>query len=96
MLGPGWVVGVGNGLLLGYLMFRSGLVPRAMAMLGLIGGPLIIASGTAVMFGAIDRGSKAQGIATIPEFLWELSLGIYLVVKGFKPSAILLGDSRPA
>ena len=48
------------------------------------------------MFGAIARGSKAQGIATIPEFLWELSLGIYLVVKGFKPSAILLGDSRPA
>ena len=76
VLGPGWVVGVGNGLLLGYLMFRSGLVPRGLAMLGLIGGPLIIASGTAVLFGAIARGSKAQGIATIPEFLWELSLGI--------------------
>ena len=47
LLGPGWVVGVGNGLILGYLMYRSGLVPRGMAMLGLIGGPLIIASGTA-------------------------------------------------
>src|SRR5437660_11169774 len=54
VLGPGWVVGVGNGLLLGYLMFRSGLVPRGMAMLGLIGGPLIIASGTAVLFGVIE------------------------------------------
>ena len=43
LLGPGWVVGVGNGLILGYLMYRSGLVPRGMAMLGLIGGPLIIA-----------------------------------------------------
>src|SRR6266576_3767783 len=54
LLGPGWVVGVGNGLILGYLMYRSGLVPRGMAMLGLIGGPLIIASGTAVMFGVIE------------------------------------------
>jgi hypothetical protein len=89
LLGPGWVVGVGNGLLLGYLMYRSGLVPRAMAMLGLIGGPLVIASGTAVMFHAINANSKAQAIATIPEFLWELSLGIYLIVKGFKPSPIL-------
>src|SRR5437588_7914176 len=86
LLGPGWVGGVGNGLLLGYLMYRSGLVPRGMAILGLIGGPLIIASGTAVLFGAIDRGSKAQGIATVPEILWELSLGIYLIVKGFRPS----------
>ena len=96
VLGPGWVVGVGNGLLLGYLMFRSGLVPRGMAMLGLIGGPLIIASGTAVMFGAIERGSKVQGIATIPEFLWELSLGIYLMVKGFKPSPITADLASPA
>jgi len=96
VLGPGWVVGVGNGLLLGYLMFRSGFVPRGLAMLGLIGGPLIIASGTAVLFGAIARGSKAQGIATIPEFLWELSLGIYLMVKGFKPSPITAGLTSPA
>ncbi len=91
LLGPGWVVGVGNGLILGYLMYRSGLVPRGMAMLGLIGGPLIIASGTAVLFGVIEPGSAAQFIATIPEFFWELSLGIYLLVKGFKPSPILSG-----
>jgi hypothetical protein len=90
LLGPGWVVGVGNGLLLGYLMYRSGLVPRRMAMLGLIGGPLIIASGTAVLFGAIEPGSGLQVIATIPEFFWELSLGIYLIVKGFKQSSPLL------
>ena len=96
VLGPGWVVGIGNGLLLGYLMYQSGLVPRGMAMLGLIGGPLILISGSAVLLNVIDRGSAPQAIATIPEFLWELSLGIYLVVKGFKPSAILLGDSRPA
>jgi hypothetical protein len=90
-LGPGFVVGVGNGLILGYLMYRSELVPRRMAMLGLIGGPLICASGIAVLLGVIDAGSVAQGIATIPEFIWELSLGIYMIVKGFKPSPILSG-----
>jgi hypothetical protein len=95
-LGPGFVVGVGNGLILGYLMYRSELVPRRMAMLGLIGGPLICVSGIAVLFGAIDAGSVAQGIATIPEFAWELSLGIYLIVKGFKPSQILYDDGLHA
>jgi hypothetical protein len=69
LLGPGWVVGVGNGLL-GYLMYRSGPVPRGMAMLGLIGSPLIILSGIAVLFDVIEPGSSAQVIATIPEFFW--------------------------
>jgi hypothetical protein len=91
LLGPGFVVGVGNGLILGYLMYRSGLVPRWMAMLGLIGGPLICASGTAVLLNAIEAGGAVQVIATIPEFFWELFLGIYLMVKGFKPSPILSG-----
>jgi len=88
VLGPGFIVGVGNGLILGYLMYQSRLVPRGMAMLGLIGGPLICLSGIAVVMGIIGRGSAAQSIATVPEFLWELSLGIYLTVKGFRPSAI--------
>ncbi len=91
LLGPGWIVGLGNGLILGYLMYASGLVPRRMTYLGLVGGPLIIISGTAVLFGAIEPGSSAQVIATIPEFFWELSLGIYLMVKGFKPSPITAG-----
>ena len=86
LLGPGFVVGVGNGLMLGYLMYRSGLVPRGMAVLGLVGGPLLCVSGAAVMFGVIDAGSAWQLAATIPEFFWELSFGVYLIVKGFKPS----------
>ena len=90
LLGPGWVVGVGNGLILGYLMYRSALVPRGMAMLGLIGGPLIILSGTFVLFDVIEPGSGVQVIATVPEFFWELSLGIYLIVKGFRTSSPLL------
>ena len=96
LLGPGWVVGLGNGLILGYLMYASGLVPRGMTWLGLIGGPLIILSGTLVLFDVIEPGSSAQAIATIPEFLWELSLGIYLIVKGFKPSPITAGLTAAA
>jgi uncharacterized protein DUF4386 len=94
LLGPGFVVGVGNGLMLGYLMYRSGLVPRRMAMLGLVGGPLVCASGIAVLFGGIEQGSAGQVIATVPEFIWELSLGIYLTAKGFKPSADILDETR--
>jgi hypothetical protein len=95
LLGPGFVVGIGNGLLLGYLMYRSGLVPRRMAMLGLVGGPLVCASGIAVMFGLFEPGSPAQVIATVPEMAWEASLGIYLIAKGFKASSPLLAVSRP-
>jgi hypothetical protein len=95
LLGPGWVVGWGNGLILGYLMYKSGLVPRRMTWLGLVGGPLIIVSGTLVLFGVADAGGALQGIATIPEGLWELSLGIYCTAKGFRPSSpILRGDTR--
>ena len=90
LLGPGFVAGIGNGLILGYLMYRSGLVPRRMAVLGLVGGPLIVLSGIAVLFDVFQQGGTGQSIATIPEFLWELSLGIYLTLKGFKPSPLLL------
>lgn len=88
LLGPGLLAGFGNGLLLGYLMYRSGLVPRRLALLGLIGGPLIFASGIAVLFGVYAQVSAWSGIATIPEFLWEASLGSYLIVKGFRPASI--------
>jgi hypothetical protein len=94
LLGPGFVVGVGNGLLLGYLMYRSGLVPRPMAVLGLIAGPVLCAGGIAVLFDVIEPDSALKGLAAAPEFVWELSLGIYLIVKGFKPSPITSGDTR--
>jgi gamma-glutamyltranspeptidase len=69
-------------------MYTSALVPRGMAVLGLIGGSLIIVSGVGVLFGVIEAGGAVQTIATIPEFLWELSLGIWPIVRGFNPSAI--------
>jgi hypothetical protein len=90
ILGPGWVVGWGNGLILGYMMYRTQLVPRAWTWLGLVGGPLIIISGTVVMFGGGHPSGSLQGIATIPEFLWELFLGLYCTFKGFRPSAPIL------
>lgn len=88
ILGPNLVVGVGNGLLLGYMMYRSGLVPRGMAMLGLVGGPLIVISGTAMVLGVVELDSATQLVLAIPEFFWELSFGVYLIVKGFKPSPV--------
>src|SRR5918912_2088130 len=93
LLGPGWVVGWGNGLILGYLMYRSELVPRQAAWLGLIGGPLLIVTGTAIMFTGNDPSDalrSLQGLATIPEFLWELFLGVYCTFKGFRPSSLIL------
>ena len=94
LLGPGFIVGWGNGLILGYLMYSSRLVPRGMTWLGLIGGPLIILSGIGVLFDVWDAGGTVQALATIPEFLWELSLGVYCAVKGFRRDAPIL--SRPA
>src|SRR5437588_9896805 len=98
LLGPGWVVGWGNGLILGYLMYRTGLVPRRAAWLGLVGGPLIIISGTLIMFGGNHPSSTLrglQGIATIPEFLWVLFLGVYCTIWGFRRSSpILRADAR--
>jgi hypothetical protein len=93
LLGPGWVVGWGNGLILGYLMYRSELVPRRAAWLGLIGGPLLIVTGTAILFTGNDPSDalrSLQGLATIPEFLWELFLGVYCAFKGFRPSSPIL------
>jgi hypothetical protein len=96
--GGGWTVGWGNGLILGYMMYRTGLVPRRVAWLGLIGGPLLIATGTAFIFSGNDPSSTVrslQGIATIPEFAWELFLGVYCTIWGFRRDApILAGSAR--
>lgn len=87
LLGPGLIPGV-NALCLGYVLYRSGLVPRVIPVLGLIGAPLLLTSAITTMFGINEQVSVLSGIAVIPIFLWELSLGVYMVVKGFKPSPI--------
>ena len=91
-LGPGFVVGVGNGLVLGFIMYRTGLVPRRLALFGLIGGPLIVATGSAAVLGLIEPGGAVQQLSAAPEFIWELGLGIYLIVKGFR-TPVRQGDT---
>ena len=77
-----------SAVLLGTLMYRSGLVPRALPLTGLIGAPLLLASSVAVFFGVIEPISPWTAIATLPVALWEFSLGLWLTFKGFQPSPI--------
>lgn len=88
LFGPGLVVGFGNGLMLGYLMYKSGLVPRRMAMLGLVGGPMLIVSFGLQLFGAYENGSGFAMLMVAPEIAWEASLGIYAAWKGFRPTPL--------
>lgn len=97
LFGPGLVVGFGNGLMLGYLMYRSGLLPRRMAMLGLIGGPLLILSFVLILFGVYENGSGPAFLLAAPEIAWELSLGIYCAIWGFRQDSPILsrGPAEP-
>ena len=90
VLGQGLIPAV-NALLLGSLLYRSRLVPRVLPVLGLLGAPLLLVSVTATLFGRLDRVSPITGILAIPIAVWELSLGVYLIVKGFKPAPITAG-----
>lgn len=94
LLGPAFCAAIGNGLILGYLMLRSGLVPRRFALFGIVAGSLALVTALLVLFDAYDQVSGPSFILTLPEAVWELSLGIYLIVKGFTPSLILYDDGR--
>ncbi len=84
----GSLMPVMNALLLGTLLYRSRLVPRVLPVLGLIGAPLLLAGDTAVLFGLLGRVSPLAGILALPIALWEFSLGVWLIVRGFNPSPI--------
>jgi len=96
LLGPGFCAGIENGLILGYLMYRSGLVPRPIAVLGLVGGTLAFAAGTAELFQVFPQVSAAAFILTFPEALFEAVLGSWLTFKGFRPSPITAAMTRAA
>jgi Domain of unknown function (DUF4386) len=96
LLGPQFCAGFGNGILLGSLLYASGLVPRRMAWLGLVGGPLAVAGGILVLVGASDPRSAPLVLLTALEVLWEASLTIWLIVKGFRPSPIAAAYDRAA
>jgi Domain of unknown function (DUF4386) len=75
-----------NALLLGSLLYRSRLVPRVIPAIGLIGAPFLICTVIATLFGGMKLGSPE--FAAVPVAAWEFSLGVWLVVKGFRPSPI--------
>jgi len=93
LLGPQFCAGLGNGVLLGYLMWRSRLLPRPMVMFGLIGGPLALMAGVGVLLGAWDKDAGLPVVLTAPEVIWELSVSLWLLIKGFRPSPILTGPT---
>ena len=90
LLGQGTIPAV-NALLLGSLLYRSRLVPRALPVLGFVGAALLIASVTATLFDVWGQVSAASALLALPIAVWEFSLGIYLVVKGFRPAPLTAG-----
>jgi branched-subunit amino acid transport protein AzlD len=87
LVGPSLVLGT-NTVLLATVLYRSGLVPRFIPVLGLVGGPLVFASGAAQLFGLYPQISAWAAVTAVPVFAWEICLALYLVVKGFRPSAV--------
>ncbi|HEY3869083.1 MAG TPA: DUF4386 domain-containing protein [Actinocrinis sp.] len=94
LLGPGFCAVIENGLMLGYLMYRTGLVPRPIAVLGLVAGPLGIVAATVELFGAFSQVSTGAGLLDFPEFAFEALFGTWLIVKGFRPVPLITGASR--
>jgi hypothetical protein len=86
LLGQSFMPGV-NDLLLGYLLYKSRLVPRALSTIGLVGGPLLFVGYLAVLFGLIGQHAGLAGLSAFPVALFEFSLGVWLTVKGFNASA---------
>src|SRR5438552_9998700 len=77
-----------NALLLGSLLYQSRLVPRVLPVLGFFGAALLVAGDIGVLFGLLGLVSSLAALLALPIALWEFSLGVYLTVKGFKPSPI--------
>lgn len=86
LLGQSFMPAV-NDLLLGFLLYKSRLVPRALSLIGIVGGPVLIAGYLAVMFGLIGQNDPLKGLAALLVALFEFSLGVWLVVKGFNQAA---------
>jgi hypothetical protein len=89
LFGPGLVVPFGNGLILGYLMYKSGLVARRMAWLGMIGGPLLLFGNFGVLFDWWEQTGPIS-LLVVPEFIWEAYLGIYCAIWGFRKDSPII------
>jgi hypothetical protein len=86
LLGPGFMAAV-NAVCLGSVLYRSRLVPRLIPTIGLLGAPLLLASGIATLFGVHDQLSPTAALLALPIAAWELSLGVWMTVKGFRVPA---------
>jgi hypothetical protein len=95
LLGQSFMPAV-NDLLLGFLLYQSRLVPRVLSLIGIVGAAPLVASYIAVLFGLIGQHAPLAALAALPVALFEFSLGVWLVVKGFQPSPILSSDTREA
>ena len=92
LLGPGVMAGV-NDLLLGYILYRSGLVGRVIPIIGLVGGPLILVSDLATILGVWDQVSTPGLVFGLPVAVFEFSVGVHLTVKGFRSAALAALDA---
>lgn len=93
LLGQGFIPAIDD-LLLGILLYKSKLVPRTLSLIGIAGAFPLIAGYSATMFGMIDRISTLSVLSAVPVAVFEFSLGIYLVVKGFKPNAKIFKETE--
>jgi hypothetical protein len=93
LLGPGMIVPFGNGLILGYIMYKSALVPRPMTWFGLIGGPILLVGNVVMAFSVWGSGNEILGLLVVPEFIWEAFLGIYCAIWGFRRDSPILQAS---
>jgi hypothetical protein len=87
LLGPGFMACF-NALLFGTLLYRSRLVPRIIPTMGLIGAPLLLLSSIATFFGHNEQMSAVSSLATLPIAAWELSVGFWMLFKGFREPAV--------
>jgi hypothetical protein len=81
-------------LLLGFMLFKSRLVPRGLSLIGIVGGPVLLVGYFAVMFGLIGQHTSLAGLSALPVALFEFSLGVWLVVKGFNRSTVTALESK--
>lgn len=94
LFGPNFILGC-NSFMLAYLLHRAGLVPRAITIIGMASAPMVILSGTGVMFGLYEQFSPIGGALGLPSLVWEVSVALWMIFKGFKSSApIVSGLAR--
>ncbi|MGZ5221020.1 MAG: DUF4386 domain-containing protein [Chitinophagaceae bacterium] len=90
LLGPSFMPAICD-LLLGFLLYHSRLIPRGLSLIGIVGGPVLLIGYFSIQFSLIGQHDPLVPLFAIPVALFEFSLGIYLIIKGFKPSHITAG-----